>query len=259
MLGLIKKREWFFKIGSGDKKIVVLPRKDGKVVTINEWETLYNQLGESYSIYLIDVPEYICCQLEEKDRSTDEMAEILHEILINKGITDVHCFIGVSLGGMILQKYLLYYSAEELAIFISTIIERNRKLDTVFNEWRNLLVHGDEPNFNISLFSWVAKDILNSNFEKDTDNYFWDKKELIALNAIISHGFNKNEKIKAKNVLILFGLESPLINFDEVRPFSKYFKKMLISPITNAGMRVLEDNPTDSYDILKKFILMGED
>ncbi|MCY7115585.1 alpha/beta fold hydrolase [Streptococcus mutans] len=245
-------RKYLFRIGQGTKAIVILPRKDGKVVTINEWEKLHKMMGSEYTVIVIDIPEYLYQNNDYKVETTDEMAEVLHLILQKENLYDVQLFIGVSLGGMILQKYLYKYSSVP-AIFISTIISQNSKISAVFQSWKNSLTLLGEEAFNISLFSWVARDSSFVKLKEKTKEFSYEK-ELISLTAILNHEFKQNISISSERTLLLFGKDSPLINVEEALPFMDYFDNLFIHPVGNSGMRVLEDNPIDSCNAVKEFI-----
>ena len=145
------KRSWLFKVGSGRKQVMVLPRKDGKEVSTAEWEGLHHILGEEFSLIIIDIPEYICIYGKSYERyTTDIMADVLNNIIIERGLVDVSAIIGVSLGGMIAQKFVDRYKKLPV-IFISTVISQNPKLTTVFYTWKNNLILLGEEVFNINL------------------------------------------------------------------------------------------------------------
>ncbi|MCF2566401.1 hypothetical protein [Streptococcus gallolyticus] len=248
----LNNREWLFKIGDGLDKIIVLPRKDGRTVTVEEWQKLYDVLGNKCSIVIIDIPEYLCKFNVQNCKTTSEMADILHKILKKEELNNIKVFIGVSLGGMILQKYLSKYSNIP-SVFISTIIEQNLKITTVFNSWKNNLYCLGEQSFNLNLLSWVLKDSTITDIPKCNDG-FSAEKELLSLDAILHHGFDSIKNVSSKKSLVMYGKDSPLINMEEASAFTKYFSDLLIYPVSSSGMRVLEDNPKDSYKMLKDFI-----
>lgn len=245
-------RKWLFKIGDGLDKVVVLPRKDGRTVTVEEWQKLYEVLDKKVSIVVIDIPEYLCRYNIQNCETTSKMADVLHKIIKMEGLDNIKVFIGVSLGGMILQKYLSKYSNVS-SIFISTIIEPNPKVTTVFGSWKNNLCSLGEQSFNLNLQSWVLKDNTINKAPKCSDNFLYEK-ELISLDAILKHQFNNIKIINSKRSMVMYGKGSPLINIEEVSAFLKYFSDLLIYPVSSSGMRVLEDNPKDSYKVLKDFI-----
>ena len=117
------------------------------------------------------------------------MADVLNNILVKKKIDNIKVLIGVSLGGMIAQKFIYKYS-EIPTIFISTIIKSNLKVQTVFNSWKNNLHFLGEKGFNVNLASWVKGGILEENSLNQSKGFSVIKEEL-SLEAISSHNFKE--------------------------------------------------------------------
>lgn len=181
-------RKWYYKIGNGNNIVLILPRKDGNEMTVGEWEKLYLTLGANFTLVIIDIPEYLCRRNNSKfPKTTDYMADVLNNILVKKKIDNIKVLIGVSLGGMIAQKFIYKYS-EIPTIFISTIIKSNLKVQTVFNSWKNNLHFLGEKGFNVNLASWVKGGILEENSLNQSKGFSVIKEEL-SLEAISSHNF----------------------------------------------------------------------
>ena len=52
----------------------------------------------------------------------------------------------------------------------------------------------------------------------------------------------------------MFGKKSPLVGADEAMAFMNYFDNLMLCPISNSGMRILEENHVNSYAIINNFL-----
>jgi hypothetical protein len=260
MIGAIMIRKWELRFGTGSKLILVLPRKDSSALSQKEWENMFVDFLDDYKFIVVDFPEKLMQErkvsslnIDDFDWSVGFMADELSTLIESLG--KVYCTLGISLGGMILQKY--YFNSKSIipTILISTMSEQNAKLKAVFNSWGLLANKSGLVAFKYALMPWIVnQDHLPIKMDvPDGGDEFSRIKEVISIKSVLSHDSTEGDTTLTR-AAIIYGEKSPLINKSEVDSFGNHFKNITFYSVQNSGMRVLEENKSASIRFITEFL-----
>ena len=152
----------YFKFGTGNKRIVVLPGLSVKSVmgSANSIASAYSVMKDDYTVYVFD--RRTACP---KEYTIQDMADDTAKVFDVLGIEDAYVF-GVSQGGMIAQCIAINHPklVRKLALCstVSKITEENSR---IIEDWIKFAEEGDENALNKSICEAVYSDEFCKKFE----------------------------------------------------------------------------------------------
>lgn len=257
-------------IGESGKKIMIL---HGLYGNSDSWSRVANMLADDFMIYLPDLRNH-GKSFDSEVHSYQEMCDDVKRFLDSKNIHQID-IVGHSMGGKLAMFFAQKHPDYVKKLVVADISPRS---------YKSLLEHDANVNFHLNLLSIMrslkldeykdyrglskelithgetVKNVILKNIGKENGSFFW-KINVEALFQNINNimdGLNPDDFIDQKiNVETLFlrAKQSNYITSSDEKLIDFIFTNYKIADVENAGHWLHYDNPEDTAQIIREFVL----
>ncbi|MCC6815324.1 MAG: alpha/beta fold hydrolase [Saprospiraceae bacterium] len=249
----------FKKLGEGNPIFIL----HGLFGSLDNWQTIANELMNHYSVYLIDLRNH------GKSPHTDEMnyqlmAEDIVQLMIDTNLDRIN-LIGHSMGGKICFQLLKNYSEYLNKVMVIDIVPKEYKSghDGVFKamfslDLERLTKRSDaEAILQEYITEPGVRQFILKNLYRISDHQFKWKLNLPVLFKAYDH-IRAGIVFEMKNntpIRIVSGGNSNYVNGDDINQLSKLFQDLSWKVIEGAGHWVHADKPKEVISEVNKFFI----
>lgn len=254
---IFKSSEIIYEV-SGNGNVIVLIH--GFVESLDIWKELIPVLNKKYKTISLDLPGHGTSGLFSPEISIDDMAQVIHEVLIAENVSDV-LMIGHSMGGYVAMAYADLYpeNLKGVGLFHSSALadsddkkaDRLRAVEAVKN---------NHKDFAVTLVSKLFKEENEKNFPSEASKLkeiarSISPEALIASLMAMRNRPDRTPTLSKLNIPFLFiwGKNDKVLDFNNAFPQAKIPQTSQVLILNEAGHLGFIEAKTETFFTLEKF------